>query len=139
MYDSNLRFCLLIADITPIIKRIHTYPTLLSILPQLPLQEVIEALLSVSVNHKPGKLLETNREYLQTIRDDNELIWHLLEQNLGEKFETIEINSLDAELDSLLCELDGTIGRILPQGWGPGEYTFFKWIGPGQLVVLKDL
>ena len=139
MSNKDLRYKLLITDVSPIIKKIYEYPTLSSILPMLPLQEVIEALLAVSVNHKPGKLIQTNKEYLQTVRDDNELIWYLLEQKLEEKFETLPMNELDLELENLLSELDGTIGRVLPKDWGQGEYTFFKWLGPGQLVVLRDI
>lgn len=139
MSNKDLRYSLLITDVSPIVKKINQYPTLASILPFLPLQEVIEALLAVSVNHKPGKLIQSNKEYLQTVRDENELIWYLLEQRLEEKFETLPMNDLDLELENLLSELDGTIGRVLPKDWGQGEYTFFKWLGPGQLVVLRDI
>lgn len=138
MYDKKLRLTLLIADITKVVKNIGLYPRLNDVLPYISLEEVIEALLSVSVNHKPGKMVETNKDYLQTIRDDNELIWYLLEQKLGEKFETLEVSDLDIELEHLLYELDGLICRVLPPGWGAGEYTFFKWLGPGQIVVIRD-
>lgn len=138
MSDRSLRIALLVVDVSSVIKRVGQYQAILPILTDIPLNDIIEAMLAVSVNHQPGKLIETNPRYQQTIRDDNDLIWYLLENKLGERFETIPINDLEVELDNLLCELDERIGRALPSEWGPGEYTFYGWLGPGQMVVMRD-
>lgn len=139
MNDRNLRPKLMVVDIAPILKSMAAYPNLLPLLTDIPLSEVIEALLAVSINHKLGKVIEKNQTYMQSVRDDNDLIWYLLEQRLGEKFDTIPVDTVDQELQNLLCELDNRIGKLLPKGWEPGEYTFYDWIGPAQIIVLKDL
>lgn len=138
MRDHSLRRCLLIVDVSSVIKRIGCYQNILPILTDISLNDIIEAMLAVSVNHQPGKMVQNNPKYHQTIRDDNDLIWYLLEINLGERFETLPINDLEVDLDSLLCELDERIGRALPTDWEPGGYTFYDWIGPGQIVVARD-
>lgn len=138
MIDKTLRLSLLVVDLSPVIKQIGRYENILPILKDVPLSEIIEALLAVSVNGVPGKPATPTPGYLLAMRNDNELIWYVLEKALGERFETIPVNDLGIDLDSLLCELDDRIGRALPTGWCPGEYTFFNWLGPGQIVVMKD-
>ena len=138
MSDRQLKYKILIADLTPIIKNLQRYKTLLSILNKIPLDEIIEALLAVSSNHQPSPVVSGRPSYMDVLRDDNELIWYVIENGMGELFETLPINDLDSELQHLLFDLDGLITPILPEGWGPGEYTFHSWVGPGHIAILKD-
>ena len=134
----NNRPRLLITDISHVLKAIGRYPHIVDLLRHVALNELVEAMLAVSGNLKPGPLVAENKGYMQTVRDDNDLVWYVIENNVGELFDTLPVNDLEVELGSLLEELDASIGRTLPEGWCQGEYTFHSWLGYGQIVVLKD-
>lgn len=111
----------LIVNIRPIIQQYSANSLLVQIFPYYSLASLIEAVLCVSIAHQ-----------------DTEHVWQQLENSLGERFDTIDINELSCVIDSLMTDLDTFIQPVLPLSWHIGSFIFSAWVSDHDLLVTQD-
>lgn len=128
-----------IVDLTPVLREQHRYVHLGALYHVIPLSEVIEYLFAVSINNVVNQdRVSPLYNLFNPVRQGSTLYFTDLEEAMGEKFDTLSIDEIDAELSSLLNEVENRVHNFLPQGWESGEYTFDGWVGSTAIVFLKD-
>lgn len=111
----------LIVNIRPVIQQYSRNELLNQIFPYFSLASLIEAVLCVSIAHQ-----------------DTEHVWNLLENSLGQRFETLDINELSCVIDNLMTDLDAYIQPVLPEHWHIGSFIFDQWVGQHDVLVAQD-
>lgn len=107
----------IIVDLSDTISKYLYYPSLRELYKHFPLHDIIEMLLSISLNKSQSPC-------------DNEFIMICTEERLGESVSMIDLDWLCILYENIVLDADLEIMAKCPSYGLSGDYVFYRWIDP---------